>query len=313
MDLRQLELFLAVAEAGAYSRAAMRLSLSQPMLSRQIKALEDELGVELFHRTGRGVTPTEAGALLGQYAHGLVDTARSAVAAVKAAGAAPSGPAVIGMPASISTVLAASLIREFRQAYPSIALKIMEGYSGHVLEWLATGRTDIAVLYDAPRLAIPALPAEALLTDELFLLGPPGDPAGVGRGPVPAARLARIPLILPSRPHGVRVLVDESLARIGCAPNVEMEIDAMHSMLQLVEAGLGYAVLSYSCVAGQIAQGRMRIWRIVEPTITRSLVVATSTQRPCTRAVRTLGTLLRRQIQDLAARGRWAPEPDVFS
>lgn len=313
MDLRQLEFFLAVADAGAYSRAAMRLSVSQPMLSRQVRALEQEVGVELFHRTGRGVTPTEAGAVLASYARGLVDTARSAVSAAKAAGAAPSSPVVIGMPASISTVLAVSLIREFRQAFPSVPLKVMEGYSGHVLEWLAAGRIDLAVLYDAPRLSIPALPADSLLTDELFLLGPPDDPAGVGSGPVRAGRLACLPLILPSRPHGIRVLVDEALARIGRQPNVEMEVDAMHSMLQLVEGGMGYAVLSYSCVAAPIAQGRMRIWRIVEPTITRSLLVATSTQRPSTRPVRALGTLLRRQIQDLVERGGWIPGPEVFS
>jgi len=313
MELRQLELFIGIAESGAYSRAAMRLSISQPILSRQVRALEDELGVTLFHRTGRGVTLTEAGVLLEQYARGLVETAHSAAAAVKAIGGAPSGPVVVGMPASISAVLSVSLIEAFRRAYPGMSLKFMEGYSGHVLEWLAAGRTDISVLYDAPRLSIPALPTEALLTDELFLLGPASDPAGVGRGPVPAARLSRIPMILPSRPHGIRVLVDESLDSIGLAPNVEMEIDAMHSMLRLVESGLGYTVLSYSCVAAQIAQRRMRIWRIVQPTITRTLVIAASTQRPSTHAVRALSTLLRRQIQDLVEQGRWAPDPAVFS
>jgi LysR family nitrogen assimilation transcriptional regulator len=92
-----------------------------------------------------------------------------------------------------------------------------------------------------------------------------------------------------------------------------MEIDAMHSMLQLVESGLGYAVLSYSCVAPQIAQGRMRIWRISQPGITRSLLIAASTQRPSTKAVRMLRTILRRQIQDMIARGSWAPDPAVFS
>src|SRR5690606_26664713 len=128
MELRQLELFIGIAESGAYSRAAMRLSISQPILSRQIKALEDELGVALFHRTGRGVTLTEAGALLEQYARGLVETARSAATAVKAIGGAPSGPVVVGMPASISTVLSASRSGAFRRAYPGVAPQILAGY-----------------------------------------------------------------------------------------------------------------------------------------------------------------------------------------
>ncbi|MGP1615645.1 MAG: LysR family transcriptional regulator [Pollutimonas bauzanensis] len=313
MELRQLRFFIAVAESGAYSRAAMRLSMSQPLLSRQVKALEDELGVALFHRTGRGVTLTEAGAVLEQYARGLVETESSAVAAVRAVGRVPTGPAVIGMPASISSVLSVSLVQEFREAFPAVSLKVMEGYSGHVLEWLAAGRTDIAVLYDAPRLSIPALPMDALLTDELFLLGPMSDPAGVGRGPVRAERLGGIPLILPSRPHGIRVLVDEALAGIGAAPKVAMEIDAMHSMLRLVENGLGYAVLSYACVASQIAQERMRIWRVTDPVITRSLVIAASTQRPSTKPVRALGMMLRRQLLRLVEQGHWAPDPAVFS
>lgn len=313
MELRQLEMFIGIADAGAYSRAAMRLSISQPILSRRVKALERELGVALFHRTGRGVLLTEAGALLEQYARGIVENTHTAVKAVKASSATQQGPVVIGMPASISAVLSVPLIQAFRRAMPGISLKFMEGYSGHVLEWLGAGLTDISILYDAPRLNIASLRAEALLKDELFLLGPRDDPAGVGRGLVQAARLSCIPMILPGRPHGVRVLVDEALSALGLEPNVEMEVDAMHAMLQLVESGLGYAVLSYACVAPQIAQGRMRIWRIVQPGITRSLVIATSTQRPSTKAVRMLRTILRRQLHDLIDRGRWAPDAGVFS
>jgi LysR family nitrogen assimilation transcriptional regulator len=313
MELRQLEMFIGIADAGAYSRAAMRLSISQPILSRRVKALERELGVALFHRTGRGVLLTEAGALLEQYARGIVENTRSAVTAVKASSATQHGPVVIGMPASISAVLSVPLIQAFRRAMPGISLKFMEGYSGHVLEWLSAGLTDISILYDAPRLNIASLRPEALLKDELFLLGPRDDPAGVGKGPVQAARLSCIPMILPGRPHGVRVLVDEALSTLGLEPNVEMEVDAMHAMLQLVENGLGYAVLSYACVAPQIAQGRMRIWRIVQPGITRSLVIATSTQRPSTKAVRMLRTILRRQLHDLIDRGRWTPDPGLFS
>jgi LysR family nitrogen assimilation transcriptional regulator len=313
MELRQLEMFIGIADAGAYSRAAMRLSISQPILSRRVKALERELGVALFHRTGRGVLLTEAGALLEQYARGIVENTHTAVKAVKASSATQQGPVVIGMPASISAVLSVPLIQAFRRAMPGVSLKFMEGYSGHVLEWLGAGLTDISILYDAPRLNIASLRAEALLKDELFLLGPRADPAGVGKGPVQAARLSCIPMILPGRPHGVRVLVDEALSTLGLEPNVEMEVDAMHAMLQLVESGLGYAVLSYACVAPQIAQGRMRIWRIVQPGITRSLVIATSTQRPSTKAVRMLRTILRRQLHDLIDRGRWAPDSGVFS
>jgi LysR family nitrogen assimilation transcriptional regulator len=305
MELRQLEYFIAIAETGAFSRAALRLGVAQPVLSRQMRALEQELGTELYHRTGRGIVLSEAGKLLEQHARGVLETTAGAKRAINALGSAPSGRVVIGMPPSVGAVLTAPIVRQFHAEFPRISLGVMEGFSGHVLEWLTTGRIDVAVLYNAPRTS--ALVTDPLLTDELFLLGPTHDPAHAGDGDVPAVRLAELPMILPSRPHGLRVLVDDFLARAGVVPNVRVEIDAMPSTLSLVESGIGYTILSYSCVHHLIEAGRIRRWSIVEPAMTRSLVVATSTQRPVTRAARALAGFVRRQVDQLVQEGRWAP------
>lgn len=310
MELDQLVAFLTVAETGAFSRAAIRLSTTQPVLSRKVKLLEAELGSELFHRTGRGVVMSEAGKVLEPYARGMLETASAARTAIQALGASPVGQVTMGMPSSISTVLAVDLVQQFHQAFPKVCLKIMEGYSGHVVEWLTAGRLDIAVLYDSPGLRGGVLDTEPLLSDELFLIGSPRDPAGVGAGPVRAARLAQIPLVLPSRPHGVRALVDEAVARAGAMPNVQLEIDAMHSMLALAEKGVGYTVLSYSSVRELVLAGRLRIWRILEPTITRSLVVAATTQRPSTRPARALMRMFKERIEAHLRAGLWAPPPE---
>lgn len=311
MELDQLVAFLAVADTGAFSRAAIRLSTSQPILSRKVKLLEQELGSELFHRTGRGVVMSEAGKALEPYARGLLDTAAAARTAVQALGSSPVGHVTIGMPSSISTVLAVDLVREFHQAFPKVCLKVMEGYSGHVVEWLTAGRLDIAVLYDSSALRAGALDTEPLLSDELCLIGAPQDPARVGTGPVRAARLQEIPLVLPSRPHGVRMLVDEAVARAGGTPHVQMEIDAMHSMLALAETGVGYTVLSYSSVRERVLAGRLRVWRLVEPTITRSLVVAATSQRPSTRPARALMRMFKERIDAHVRAGLWAPPPEM--
>ncbi len=305
MELRQLEYFIAIAETGAFSRAAVRLSVAQPILSRQIKALEQELGMELYHRTGRGIVLSEAGKILEQHARGVLETTAGARRAISALGSTPVGRVVIGMPPSVGAVLTASLVRQFRAEFPQVSLGVMEGFSGHVLEWLTTGRIDVAVLYNAPRTS--ALVTDPLLTDELFLLGPVNDPAGAGKASVPASRLGTLPLILPSRPHGLRILVDEFLSGISVTPNVQVEIDAMPSTLSLVENGIGYTILSYSSVHHLIEAGRIRAWSIVEPVMTRSLVVATSTQRPVTKAARALVGLVRKQVDALVAQGRWAP------
>ncbi len=307
MELRQLEYFIAIAEAGAFSRAAMRLSVPQPVLSRQIRALELELGTDLYHRTGRGIVLTEAGRILEQHARGVLETTAGAKRAISAIGSAPAGKVTIGMPPSVGAVLTAAIVGQFRAQFPRVSLGVMEGFSGHVLEWLTTGLIDVAVLYNAPRTSV--LAADALVTDELFLLGPSSDPANLGNGPVPGARLAEVPLILPSRPHGLRVLVDDFLGRAGVAPNVQVEIDAMASTISLVEAGLGYTILSYSCVHALIEAGRIRKWSIIEPTMTRTLVVATPTQRPVTKAARALMGFVRERVDMLVAEGPWNPRP----
>jgi LysR family nitrogen assimilation transcriptional regulator len=305
MELRQLEYFIAIAETGAFSRAAIRLSVAQPILSRQIKALEQELGAELYYRTGRGIVLSEAGKVLEQHARGVLETTAGAKRAIHALGSTPSGRVVIGMPPSVGAVLTAPIVQQFRTEFPKISLGVMEGFSGHVLEWLTTGRIDVAVLYNAPRSS--ALVTDPLLTDELFLLGPVADPANAGAGDLAAARLADIPLILPSRPHGLRVLVDDFLAGIGITPNVQVEIDAMPSTLSLVESGIGYTILSYSSAHHLLEAGRIRKWSIVQPAMTRSLVVATSTQRPVTKAARALVGFVRKQVDTLVAEGRWSP------
>ncbi|MEO5736765.1 MAG: LysR substrate-binding domain-containing protein [Variovorax sp.] len=308
MEFDQLKAFITVAETGTFSRAAILLATAQPILSRKVKMLEEELGAELFHRTGRGVVLSEAGKLLEQYARGLLDTAASAKTAIETLGVSPVGHVTIGMPSSIAMVLAVELVQDFRLAFPNVSLKVMEGYSGHVLEWLAAGRLDIAVLYDSPSLRGSSLETDPLLSDELFLIGSPRDPARVGNGPVRVARLADIPLVLPSRPHGVRVLVDDAMARAGGGvANVQMEIDALHSMMALAENGVGYSVMSYSAVRELIHAQRLRIWRIVDPTITRSLVIATATQRPSTKPARALTRLFKEKIESHVRDGRWAP------
>ena len=178
MELKQLDYFLGVAESGSFSKAAIRLSVAQPILSRQIKLLDSELGVELLYRNGRGVVVSEAGKVLETYARsvvGLIEKAQSEIGSLKAE---PRGRVAIAMPPSIGWMLTGPLVVRCREALPGILLHVAEGFSGHVAEWLSTGRVDIGVVYQAPRLS--TLQTEPLLSDELILLGAVDDPASLG-------------------------------------------------------------------------------------------------------------------------------------
>jgi LysR family nitrogen assimilation transcriptional regulator len=299
MELKQLKYFLCVAELGSFSKAAIKLAVAQPNLSRQIRTLEEEFKTPLFHRNGRGTVLSEAGKRLQDHARGILASVEEAGIEISAMRASPGGPIAIAMPPSIGWVLTVPLIRRCRQEFPDIALHVVDAFSGHVMEWLSNGTIDIGVVYNAPRHT--SLPCEPLLEEDLVLLGPTSDPEDVGFGPVEAARLAGLPLILPARPHGLRVLVDRTLAAMGLTPRIELELDAMTSTLTLVEDGFGYTVLCAAAVRHLLDAGRIRAWPMTAPGITRQLMLATSTQRPSNAAARMIIKLIRQQVASLYA------------
>src|SRR3546814_5167326 len=102
----------------------------QPVLSRQIKALEQELGIDLFYRNGRGIVLTEAGKILQDYSGSVLDTVTRATTEVSALRTAPRGTISIGMPPSVGSVLTVPLIQAFRQQFPNITMRVVEGFSG---------------------------------------------------------------------------------------------------------------------------------------------------------------------------------------
>lgn len=305
MDIKQLRLFSAVADLGGFSRAAVVLSIAQPALSRHIKALETDLGVQLLYRNGRGIVLTEAGKLLERRAKDILESAARAKSEIAALQSSPRGSVIIAMPPSVGAVLTVPLVEQFRQKYPDISMRLMEGFSGHVLEWLLTGKIDVAVLYNAPRMS--NVLTEPLLRDELFLLGAINDPSSLPNKPVLAKQLAEIPMILPARPHGLRLLSDQILGKAGITPRIEIEVEAMPSTLNLVERGLGYTILSYSTVHHLVEAKRIKSWSIIRPQMTRELVLGTSTQRPTTTATKALADVVRKQVRELVRQGLWRP------
>jgi LysR family nitrogen assimilation transcriptional regulator len=305
MDIKKLKAFSVVAEFGSFSRAAAVLGVAQPILSRQIRSLEEELGIELVYRNGRGIVLTEAGGLLNEYAKGILTTVSRARSEIGALRANPRGNVVIGMPPSIGTVLTVPLIQRFRSEYPSIQMRVIEGFSGYLLEWLLTGKIDVAVLYNAPRTK--SLVSEPLLHDELYLLGAVNDPSALPDQPIEARRLAELPLILPSRPHGLRLLIDQVLGESGITPNVELEVDALPATIKLAEKRVGYTIHSYSLVHELVENGRAKYWPIIAPRLTRELILSTSSQRPTTTATRALTSIVRNQVRELVQQGLWRP------
>ncbi len=218
MDLRQIEYFVRVAELGSFTRAAAALDVAQPALSRQVRLLEVELRQNLLVRNGRGAVPTEAGKLLLDHGRGIlhqVERAREELGRVRGSLA---GRVAIGLPPSVAKAMAVPLIREFRARMPDATLSITEGLSVAMQESLADGRLDIALLYNAvPSADIELTP---LLEESLFLVqrhagksAPPARPR-----PVALRDVAEMPLVIPSRPNAIRMLVETEMGGAGLPP-----------------------------------------------------------------------------------------------
>ena len=281
MDLRQLQGFVQVAELGSFTRASRLLGVAQPALSRQVRALEVELHQPLFTRTGRGVTLTESGKRLLAHGRGILQQVDRARLDLEEHRGAPVGHLAIALPPSVGRVLTTPLVVAFRERLPQATLTVVEGLSAYVLEWLLQGRVDAAVVYQAP--PDPAIERLPVLDEPLFLVSARGGrrrAAAVGR-PVSLAEVAAHELVIPSRPHSLRMQLETSLAAAGLKPRIGVEIESVPAILDLVQHHGLHAVLSLNALRGREAELQARPVRLAggQPLAT-PLAIATSAQRP---------------------------------
>ncbi len=301
MDLKQLEYFVRVAELGSFTRAAIELDVAQPALSRQVRLLEVELRQNLLVRNGRGAVPTEAGKLLLEHGRGIlhqVERAREDLGRLRGGLA---GRVAVGLPTSIARVLTVPLTRAFREQMPEARLSISEGFSSALQEAVIGGRLDIAVLYNAqPSRELDLTP---LMEEDLLLVRrrPPGLQEDPPPGPITLAEVARLPLVIPTRPNAIRMHVEAQMADVGCRPDVALEIDGVSAILDLVLDGAGCAILSRNAVLNSPRPSAYTTQQIGQPPLRIRLSLATSLQRPATPVQKATLDLIRAQAPAFVA------------
>jgi len=298
VDLKQLEYFQHVAELGSFTRAATYLSVVQPALSRQIRTLETELGQNLFDRNGRGVILTEAGKRLLEHARGILTQVERARQDLEDHRSADAGHLIIGLPPSLGRSITVPLVAEFRARFPKATVATVEGLSTYILEWLAVGRVDCGILYNAA--PSPQLDLIPLCEEPLYLMSARN--AGVARKatPVQLADIASFPLIIPSRPHSMRMAVEHALASVGCKIQVALEIESISAIIELVGQGYGHAVLPMTAVHSSTWSESLVARPVANPKLSSSLWIATASQRPRSailrKAVQLIGDVVRREV-----------------
>lgn len=292
MDLKSLEYFVAVVDAGSFSAAAVVLNLTQPTLSRQVALLEADLGQRLLVRTGRGVTATEAGDALLVHARAMLASAQRARESLRELQGSPGGRVLVGLPPRVALGLSARLVQRFRERLPRAVISVSEGLSLHLREWLIAGRLDLALLFDPP--PSPQLAYETLLHEPLLLVAPAqGATSPQLPQRVSLAALANHPMVLPSAPNAIRSVVDTALQPRRISLQVVAEVGAVQTVLSLVAQGVGCTILPESALLLGGPGLAVQHARIGPPALRNSLVLAVPRARPATRLTRETAALLK--------------------
>lgn len=239
MDLRLLEQFVQVCEAGSLTRAAEKLACTQPALTRQMLRLERQLNAQLLVRSSRGVETTQAGARLLEHARPLLDHVRRVQAELDRMKREPAGEVSVCLPTSFHDAVTLPLISELRRALPLVRLRVLEAMDAALREEIAAG-VDIGVAMHDPERAIDGASPIPLGEDALVLYGRPGGfPAGAA---VRLEQLRGLPLILPSGRNHMREKLVRLAGRRRVALDIVMEVDTAGLITDLARRGEGFSV-----------------------------------------------------------------------
>ncbi len=279
MDLRQLEIFVKVAELGSFSRAAEALGLTQPTVSEHIRTLESELGVRLLDRLGRGAAVTRAGELLVSYAARMLALAREARQALDSFQGRMSGALLVGASTIPGEYVLPPLIGRFKEKFPEISITLLIGDTQAVLGWVVEGRAEIGVV--GARLPHRAVEYRELMPDEEVLVVPAGHPWH-GRKQVSLEELASEPLLIRERGSGTRAALEAALEAAGLGLDtfrIVGEMGSTQAIKQAVKAGVGISVLSRRAVEEECRHGILWCLGVKDLQVTRAFHVVTHKDR----------------------------------
>ncbi|GEQ78141.1 LysR family transcriptional regulator [Comamonas testosteroni] len=301
MELRQLRYLIGVCEAGGVLAASRMLHIAQPALSQSIAALEDELGVQLFVRTNRGMKLTSEGQTFVDHAHVVLADVERARSSVRPVEANLEGEVVLGLPTTVALVATLPILKATRARFGKLKVKIIESHSGFLGEWLHAGRLDLSVLFvSGNELAFECRP---LLSEKLGLVTIPQNCPS--NSETSLRSIADMPLLLPSKEHGLRRIIDNVCAEHGVQLNVIAEIDSLPNIKKAVRAGMGSTILSPGALSDEVSEGVLAMTTICTPHIERQVACATSITRPITPATAAMISIVTEQIEMLVNSGAW--------
>jgi len=279
VDLRQLEIFVKVAEFGSFSKAAEALYLTQPTVSEHIRTLEDEVGVRLLDRLGRGAAITRAGQLLLSYAQRMLALSREARQAMDGFQGRMSGELLIGASTIPGEYVLPAMIGRFKEKYPDISITLLIGDSQTAVDWVAEGRAELGVV--GARLSHRGVEYKELMPDDVVVVVP-GTHPWHGRKQIALEELRSEPLLIRERGSGTRAALEGALAEAGMdlgSFRTVGEMGSTQAIKQAVKAGVGVSLVSKRAVEEECKSGLLWCLRVKDLKVTRSFHLATHKER----------------------------------
>lgn len=303
MDIRQLRYFLDVASHENLSKAAQHLHIAQPALSRSMRMLEEELGVQLFERHLRGMTLTPEGRALLERATFLVRSFDQVKTDIQTDITPTRGTVIIGMTSNYALMMAADLTRRILDAHPGSTLKIVEAFSPSLRDMLRDRSIDIAIFSGDVPTPAQAIANEVLFEDQLCLIGRADDPL-LDAASVPLEKLAELPLVMTGMlSAGVRHEVEVMASRRRMPLNVVVEVGSFALAAQMIQQKLGYTVYVASGVDSVKTDFPLKAVPIEHIWLRRSL--AWAVDRPMSRLAAAVLPLVRSHLIDMVKAGQW--------
>ncbi|GAA3103547.1 LysR substrate-binding domain-containing protein [Rhizobium viscosum] len=291
MNLAAWHYLIRVAEQGSLSNAAAVLGVTQSALSRSVRDMEAELDVPIFHRNGRGVSLTEDGKIVLEAARSVAAIVSDLCSTLEANNGTDTKEITVGLLPSTAKLLAVPLMTKLREDFPGTRMQIVEGSTGHLVEWLTDGRLDLAVTNVST--AIRRFNPEPVVSHNLHLAAARDGPQ---LGPrIPFRELASYPLVIQSRSHSTRREIDHIAAEQGVRLNIAVEADSLTAISQLVSGGLAYGLIPHFAVDLHTMQSAM----VIEPSIERTICLATPVAGARGKGLRHMISCFRTEIRDV--------------
>lgn len=306
MNLSQLKAFLAVAQDGSFSRAAEKLYLTQPAVSKQIQALEEALGMRLFDRVGRSILLTEAGNILRDHAHIVFQTLEEARETITQLRGLQRGHLRISAASTIGTYMLPQPLGELKAQFPGIEISLAITNKARVVQQVLNHEVELGFV--GPPVEPAELEREEYLLDELVLILAPTHRLAREES-VGVAELAEEVFILREQGSGTREIMEEELGRVHVSLKKAMELGSTEAIKQAVAANLGVSIVSKFAISLEILQGRLAVARLPDLNLSRQLFVIHHGGRTLSPAAQEFGSLLRRS----AAGRRKTASPDTVA